>query len=483
MKVNKTTAAFVLTVSAIFLFVGFSSRAGVVDDWLSQKTETAPGYFEGQKRGYYTAGSFSARWPQGNDYLMTVTPPKVKAGCGGIDALMGGFSFLNVDYLVQKLQRMIQAAPAVAFDIALKVLTQEMSGTVKDFENIINKLNNIQLDECKGAKALVATIAPPGFDDKQGTMAKAVSEFKSSSGIDDLWQSTQKAFRANGDKAPSKEAGDPNAGNTSGCPADVKAIFGDTGSVVDKLSTKFGSAPYADAIRGFMGDIWVQKYDDGTFQVSYKSPCEKNGKGKEALENFVNGELYAMGQNWACYKTTDSNLVNWVSGKMQKIASKYKAKGQPDNEDQLFLNSNPLPVGLVLKYAVGTNQEGAVLGTLADVTAKAYAYSIATEFYNKVIAVLEKAKQVATSNKSATSGAGAHQCQVELFEDSTFMVADMETRAYEMAKGLRDSYAAILSEVSVVMSTADKLQRFDEMAHKLLSAKFGSGVANRAMGK
>ena len=35
--------------------------AGWVDDWLQQKTETSPGYFEGQKRGYFTGGSFSAR--------------------------------------------------------------------------------------------------------------------------------------------------------------------------------------------------------------------------------------------------------------------------------------------------------------------------------------------------------------------------------------------------------------------------------------
>ena len=36
------------------LLVGTLARAGFVDDWITQHTETSPGYFEGQKRGYFT---------------------------------------------------------------------------------------------------------------------------------------------------------------------------------------------------------------------------------------------------------------------------------------------------------------------------------------------------------------------------------------------------------------------------------------------
>ena len=106
------------------LLVGTIARAGFVDDWITQKSETSPGYFEGQKRGYFTGGSFSARWPQTRDYLVSFEPPRLKFGCGGIDAFMGGFSFMNFEYLVQKLQRIIQAAPAAAFDLALKNLCE-----------------------------------------------------------------------------------------------------------------------------------------------------------------------------------------------------------------------------------------------------------------------------------------------------------------------------------------------------------------------
>src|SRR3546814_5952804 len=39
-----------------------------------------------------------------HDYLTSVTLPKVRAGCGGIDMFLGGMSFLDPDYLVQKLE-------------------------------------------------------------------------------------------------------------------------------------------------------------------------------------------------------------------------------------------------------------------------------------------------------------------------------------------------------------------------------------------
>lgn len=479
---RKRTAAVCMIFMATFAFIiQPMTYAGLVDDWLTQKTETPAGYFEGQKRGYYTAGSFSARWPRGNDYLMTITPPKAKAGCGGIDAFMGGFSFLNMDYLVQKLQRMIQAAPAIAFDIALQVLTSNLPNSMKDFEKIINALNNVQLDECKAANKVVATLTTPGNEDEKSTLAKAWGEFKTETGLDNLWKSVQNAINANNNKPTGNEAGDPAAGNTAGCPDDVKAIFGETGSVIEKLGAKYGTSAYTDIIRGVIGDIYVQKYDDGRYKIAYKASCEQNEKFD--IKKIQNGEIYAMNSSGVCYVTTDSKLIDWVTAKMGTIAAKYKTKTPFNADEEAFMNSNPLPLALVMKYATGTNQEGAVLGTLADITAKAYAYTIASEFYVKIITLLEKARQLYTSNKDAKPEAKAHQCQLELIENAPKMSEEMQQKTYQLVLGLRESYAALAKEISAVMMVTDKLQRFDEMAYKMLSDKFGKPVANRAVSK
>src|SRR6185369_4988461 len=148
-------------------------------------------YYEGAKRGYYTGGTFSARWPNGNDYPVTVTMPSIKSGCGGIDAFLGGFSFMNVDYLVQKLQNILSAAPAAAFDIALKTLAPQVADTIKSLEAITDRLNSLQLNDCKAAKALVATAASPFSsvmsDSLKAEMKTAQTDFMVSSGAKDLY--------------------------------------------------------------------------------------------------------------------------------------------------------------------------------------------------------------------------------------------------------------------------------------------------------
>src|SRR5690606_32320187 len=93
-----------------------------VDDWFDNAVYDSPDSFSSQKRGYYTAGGFSARVKSTTEYPVTISMPKLSAGCGGIDAFLGGFSFLDADYIVEKLQGMIQAAPYVAFQMALKTM-------------------------------------------------------------------------------------------------------------------------------------------------------------------------------------------------------------------------------------------------------------------------------------------------------------------------------------------------------------------------
>ena len=170
--------------------------SGWVDDWVQQKSSTSPSYYEGAKRGYYTGGSFSARWANTDDHLFTVSLPKLKSGCGGIDMFLGGFSFLNVDYLVQKLQNILSAAPAAAFDIALKTLAPQVADTIKSLEAITDRLNSLQMNDCKAAKALVATAASPFSsimsDSLNAEMKTAQTDFMVSSGARDLYQDVSK---------------------------------------------------------------------------------------------------------------------------------------------------------------------------------------------------------------------------------------------------------------------------------------------------
>ncbi|EKD37931.1 MAG: hypothetical protein ACD_75C00933G0001, partial [uncultured bacterium] len=177
--------------AVLLLFTPTIASAAWVDDWLEQKTTTSPNYFSGQQRGYYSGGGFSGRWPSKVDYPVTVEMPRIKSGCGGIDVFMGGFSFLNEDYLVDKLQSILESAPAVAFDLALKTLCEQCSNTIKNFEALADKLNSMQLDECAAAKELVGVVMDEnGFHSTevmQEKLGTSIKENKLSQGITEMW--------------------------------------------------------------------------------------------------------------------------------------------------------------------------------------------------------------------------------------------------------------------------------------------------------
>jgi conjugative transfer pilus assembly protein TraH len=473
------------------LFLGFTllvcplgpevSDAGWVDDWLQQKTETSLGYFEGQKRGYFTGGSFSARWQQSNDYLFTAMPPKVKAGCGGIDVFLGGFSYLNFEYLVTKLQRIMQAAPAAAFDIALNVLCEPCSKTIKSLEAITNTLNNLQLDECKSSRALVATVVPPSLadaKDRQAKLAGIQGDFLQSSGINDLWKSINDQTNANTNKpiADMKQA-------LAGCPADIKDVFGTTGSVINNIAAKtgFNNPAYLDMLRGLIGDISIIDAGNAGYQVGHTPPCEENRYA--SFDNFLDGSVYARAAGGICARIGDNsaNLTDYVRTKMNRITGRMKAKQPLMDEDSAFVDASPLSIGLVLKAAVGTNQEASVISTLSDVTAKAYAFQLLSDLYTKAWNIMEKARSLAQAQTGATQGEQEHRCKIEMLSGAIDGTTEMQAKIVEMVSGVRKSYAASVQEVMGVYNLVDKMEKFDKLANSMLSSKFGSAVAARTL--
>jgi conjugative transfer pilus assembly protein TraH len=129
----------------VFLLAG-SSHTGWIDDWASQATSQGPSSFEGQKRNYYSGGYFSARYHASKDYLFSVNAPSIKMGCGGIDIMMGGFSFLKADEMVKKMEKIITspAAAAFAFDMALGILCEPCKNSLNEMEKFVNALKQHQ---------------------------------------------------------------------------------------------------------------------------------------------------------------------------------------------------------------------------------------------------------------------------------------------------------------------------------------------------
>lgn len=475
------TSKMLLTGAAALLIAATpgAATAGWVDDWVDQRVETSPGYFEGQKRGYYTGGGFSARWNLRNDYLWSVTPPRLKTGCGGIDAFMGGFSFMDADYLVQKLQRIMSAAPAAAFDVALKVLAPQVSDTIRSLESIADRLNGIQLDECKSARALVATIASPlAPQNKQGELAAIQADWWQSTGAGDLWSEFQKLRRADNDRPDPAAA----VASMTGCAADFKSVFAG-GSVLEKAGAKVGITDndYLNLIRGYVGDIFIQAPNPAlniqAYKVVYDKPCDQD----KGLKEFLDGTAQGKPTNGACATITDANrnLRQYVQARLVSIANRYRNRQHLGGADQDFINASPLAVGLVLKTAVGEQQEGQIVAQLADVTAKAYAYAILTDMYAKTRGIFETAKNIMSAQAGPAGNNALASCRVENVAEAMAAVEKIEGRLFDLMREVHSEYATTVAELNTIYEFVRKQQRFGEVAQNGMRGRFGDPLSRR----
>jgi len=150
------------------------AQASWFDDFSEDVHINEPSAWEGQKRGYFVGGGLSYRVNANKEPLFNVQPPRISAGCGGIDTFWGGFSFLNPEYLVQAFQNIMAAAPAYAFDLALSSLCSQCKNVKDSLQAMANALNNAALDECGAAQSLVnfggdSIAEMTGFQFEQGT--------------------------------------------------------------------------------------------------------------------------------------------------------------------------------------------------------------------------------------------------------------------------------------------------------------------------
>ena len=483
----KKIVAIILLAAITMICAGQkSARAGWVDDWLQEKTVSSPDYLAGQKRGYFTGGSFDARWYQGqNDYLFSVEPPKFKAGCGGIDAFMGGFSFMNFNYLVKKLQSILTAAPAMAFDLTLSTYCPQCSTILGKFENISDKLNGLQFNDCTASKAVVAQLMGP-YTRNSGQYEHALSDYAASQGWTSLWQDIKQATSSAGDIAAAPNtSGTPNlSGMYSGCPQDVKNLFLTQGSLLDHLRAQFGggSADYIALLRGFIGDVDFSADKTGIIYPSPIGPCDTNLR--KSVDNFIAGNTEAKSDSGTCAPLPDvnANLETWAANTMTGIIGQMEAQGRLTSDQVDFLRQIPLPMELILKYAVSTSQEAAMASEFSTIAAKAYAYAMMADLDHNAQVLIDKGLIVARDEPSSVANTSANRCDVHLLATSPVLL-DYKKRLDVMQTALAQDYTKWASSLYALQSLGRRLEEFNAQAYRNLSEKFNPSLAERAVGE
>jgi conjugative transfer pilus assembly protein TraH len=404
-----------------------------------------------------------------------------------VDLFLGGMSFMNVNYLVQKLQNIMSAAPAAAFDIALKTLCPQCSDTIKSLEALADRLNQLQLDDCKASKAMVAAIAQPFVSDtkEQGELATTITDFMTTSGVSNLYTDVKNDI---GNIITSASGNKPPNGNTiassstamaAGCPADYLAIFGG-GSVLDNLATIKGiDLGYVTMMRGFIGDVWVDTpmATGATFVGTYIGPCDKN----KNIQNFFVGdvEVRATGTGSRCSAVTDvnRNLYQYTGQIMASIAAKMKSGTALGAAELNFANTLSLTVMPMLQAAVASGTDTMIIGQLSDIAAKEYAYAMLTDLFARNAQMIAQAHSIQSATNGSAAGNGSNTCILTQFKGVETQLQSLEDATNRVMSDLRTELIKAANDLNALQSVADNMRKLNEIVDQELSKRFGRGIA------
>ncbi|RMG03684.1 MAG: hypothetical protein D6726_05070 [Nitrospirae bacterium] len=461
----------------IMLVMGFSPAygAGWVDDWLTSHSSVAPTSLKGQKRGYFTLGSFSGRRAMSTDRLFSVSPPKLKFGCGGIDAFLGGFSFLNTEYLVQKFQNILSAAPAAAFEIALNNLCEVCKTTIDALEGIADKLNSIQMDDCKLSRSLAVEIMSPLAPEKLASeKAEADKTFQLLSSSFDLGHAVTNTWESNGDKPVSGNNVTNNA--TNNCDSDVKNLF-KSGSVLANYfpsinSTYSTHTSYIDTMRGFIGDVIIKTTSGGGLVPTSVPPCGENDPTR--VQDFLEGNVYKKDSTGNCSTLSDSNknIYEYVHSNILSIFNKIKNKQPLTSNERDFIASVPAPLLTSLKAAVETGADSAAIVQLSDVTAREYAFMIISDLYNTISSTIYKAEEIYSK-----ANYDRKNCRTEFIGPIVQELRVLAKRARDFANAVRQDNARVASTYNAVLNMAERYEKQNEIFLKLVRENITQGVS------
>ncbi|CAB5500004.1 IncF plasmid conjugative transfer pilus assembly protein TraH [uncultured Gammaproteobacteria bacterium] len=422
-------------VISLFMLSG-QVKASWMDDWVSQSSSSGPSYFEGQKRGYANGGSFSLRYRNSKEYLFSIQKPRLKSGCGGIDLFLGGVSFMDPEYLMQKLQGAIQAAPAIAFDLALKTMAPEISDSIKAFEKIINELNGMQISECSIAKKIATgTHLDKGF-------GEILSLFDSKESAKDATSKNfvnSKEQQKNNQNKPTKEQ----KKSVEGCSDTFKRVFTQNGSVLEHIADTKGLSQYADYMRAYLGDVIIN-YADNQYSNKPVEACANQDVTK--IDDIVTGSAIIRPVDGSdCKPSGDVALLKVVADRMRSIATKIKNKASLTTDETKFLNSIPFDIFASLNYAVITDTQEVLIDNFKDIIARAMAYAMVDDLVSNINELIRVAK---SQSSQANDGASILTCEVSIITPLLDKVVALNTRALELQKAIREARYELSKEVN-----------------------------------
>lgn len=437
------------------------------ESWFDNVTYSSPGSFEDQTRGYLTAGGMSGRVDVHNDYLMSMSLPKVRAGCGGIDMFLGGMSFLDPEYLVQKLESILQAAPAVAFQYLLETLDEKMGNIISKMEAATNYLNSIQVNDCRLANRMVQIAK--GDDNMSGIIEEMTGYRSVKQGFAKSYQQSREKIEANANN-PTEDLKDALAN----CPAEVTEIFR-TGSLLNHAASRIGAGDWANVMRARVGDVYM-RWDASDKVPLFTAIPQCPRQDTDSPQDFLTGTVQKRALNVppvAADCSQDGSgrgALSLARDRMDSIATKIRTRSALTSDERQFVaNVRTLPVYRMLEWGVRQGVVDSVIADTDELVALSLAYQMLNDLTRTIDFAVSNAERGATVAGAADS-ASANVCQTRILSKGIEQLRDLREEALRQRAQMRQSYMAALSAADLSANYAGLLRERDRDARDAAGA-------------
>lgn len=184
-------------------------------------TSNSPGMYQSGARTTFFAGGLSLAAPSGSPppQLFSVTPPSISAGCGGISATFGGFSFISSQDF-QNAIKSIASGAALGFVtmIVLKNLCPVCEAVVQFLKAAAQAASELAINSCQVGENLANSFLQ-GAGGTGATMPFCGSQISASGASSDFIQAMNSTCNS------MKHAVDTLTGNAANKPEDLKKLM------------------------------------------------------------------------------------------------------------------------------------------------------------------------------------------------------------------------------------------------------------------
>ncbi|ASN18258.1 conjugal transfer protein TraH (plasmid) [Pantoea ananatis] len=305
--------------------------------------------WQGQAAGYITGGSIYLRNPVKQVQLISMQVPSLNAGCGGIDAYLGSFSFINGAELQRFVKQIMSNAAGYAFDLALQTMVPELK-QAKDFlQKLASDVNSANMSSCQAAQGIIGGLWPVS----QVSNQKICQDIAGESNIFSDWAASRQGCTVGGQ-------GDS---VTSRAPDQMKdQVLKNKNLIWDALGRNHlfdGNNELKELVMSIVGSIVFNAQG----QVTILTPMVDNRDIITVLMRGGSAKIYGCDTMDICLGPTvgtvnissDAALVTQVRNIMLSLDSKLTSDTPMTDREKGFINTTSVPV---FKYLTNSRSMG-----------------------------------------------------------------------------------------------------------------------------